>query len=192
MKSTLLLCASALLLASNSGATIVGNPPPPYELSITMGATTLSDSQVLPGFTMSFEFLKSLTSGQWFFNDPTAFANVTVPVLNGSGGTPGDKNVWTFDPATSFLTANGGSSVLSLDFDPPNFDVFFILDPDLTLVPADGQHPPVTVQDNLGGPGKDSSPSDTVNVDQAPEPASLLLVGSVMLLAGAKFKAWKR
>jgi len=199
MKTLLLACGAAALCVAQASAGAVPVTLPPYQVSATIGSATLSDGQVLPAFTISFEFLQSLTSGQSFFNG-SAITNISVPVLVATGGLgpsvagaeepatiPIGKTDWVFDEKDSFFTAEGAASVLSLEFDPANFDVIFTLDPSLTAIP-EIVTPPVTVSDNIGGPNPDANVGSTVDVTPAPEPGSLILVGGAMLLLGVKLK----
>ena len=178
--------AAPLLLLSLTAPVLAG-PVAPQLITIDFDATTLTNGNQLPAFTFSFYFSYSLDGSNYpvpfvFKMDNSSidphtglpfatapFQMVSTPVLSNP-----DQASWIFDPIQSSLQLSSTDALFTIHYDPPMWDVFWVLDPPLPI-PWTPTPVPIVPRDNLGGKGKGSA-SGKVSI--SPEPASYLLFGA--------------
>ena len=177
---------SALALAVQASATPL--PPPPYTIDLTMlGPVHLSNATTIPRFSTSFDFLLPLTSGLELFSNASAFSNISAAPAG-----------LTFDPNTSSVDALTKTLILEYAIGSSMVDINITLNESVFgTVLNSAQGVLATAQDNLSGSFKSDGTVDvaeeiTGGTASTPEPASLALLGGVILLVPVLYRRRRR
>jgi hypothetical protein len=141
---------------------------------------------MIPRFSHSFDFLMSLTSGPEFFNDASAFANISASPAG-----------LTFDMGTSSLDALTKTLILEYNMGPSIVDIDITLNETTFGTILTGQQGvSATARDNLTGSFKSDGAIDVAEeikgTASTPEPASIALLGGVALLVPVLYRRRQR
>jgi hypothetical protein len=192
----LLLGVSAVVLAVQVSAGPI--PSPPYTIDFPqIGPIILSDGTTFPRFAFSFNFLQALTTGNVPFTNGADFSGISAPNETSTGG-----KLFSFDAATSFFNPSADSLIIEYTSGASTLDINATVNESTfgTLLFGAGSGVSATASDNLKGSFQSDGQVDieeditgtSAPPPSVPEPASIALLGVVILFVPVLYRRWKR